>query len=51
MTQASKRDVHLGESIDPAELDITLRVLASIHQLPEDHPDFRAVRRATASMF
>ncbi|MGK0722532.1 SDR family NAD(P)-dependent oxidoreductase [Leucobacter sp. W1478] len=37
--------------IDPAELDTTLRVLASIHGLPEDHPDFRAVRRATASMF
>ncbi|MGI8392403.1 SDR family NAD(P)-dependent oxidoreductase [Leucobacter sp. W1038] len=51
MTQASERDEHLGESVDPAELDITLRVLASIHQLPEEHPDFRAVRRATASMF
>lgn len=37
--------------IDPDELAITLRVLGALHQLPQDHSDFIAVRRATAHMF
>ncbi|MEO6943685.1 MAG: SDR family NAD(P)-dependent oxidoreductase [Lacisediminihabitans sp.] len=37
--------------IDPAELEVTLRVLASMDGIDEDHPDFVAVRQATARMF
>lgn len=37
--------------IDPADLDATLRVLRSMAGLDETHPDFVAVRRATAAMF
>ncbi|MGO3146409.1 MAG: SDR family NAD(P)-dependent oxidoreductase [Leucobacter sp.] len=37
--------------IDPADIDTTLRVLGSIHHLPETHPDFNSVRRATSSMY
>ena len=32
-------------------LQITLDVLAELHRLDEKHPDFIAVRRATAHMF
>ncbi len=37
--------------IDPKDLDVTLRVLATLNTLDESHPDFIAVRRATAKMF
>nr|WP_241732107.1 SDR family NAD(P)-dependent oxidoreductase [Galbitalea soli] len=37
--------------IDPAKLAIALEVLAGMDRLEEDHPDFIAVRRATARMF
>lgn len=37
--------------IDPHRLQITLDVLAELHRLDEKHPDFIAVRRATAHMF
>ncbi len=37
--------------IDPAELATTLRVLARLHELDQDHPDYLTVRRATAHMF
>ncbi|RFA21784.1 SDR family NAD(P)-dependent oxidoreductase [Subtercola boreus] len=37
--------------IDPAELEVALRVLASLHEIDDEHPDFVAVRRATAKMF
>lgn len=37
--------------IDPDRLQITLDVLAELHRLDEKHPDFIAVRRATAHMF
>ena len=37
--------------IDPERLAVTLAVLAELHQLDEKHPDFVAVRRATAHMF
>jgi NAD(P)-dependent dehydrogenase (short-subunit alcohol dehydrogenase family) len=40
-----------GAAIDPAELEVALRVLASMDGLDEEHPDFVAVRRATARMF
>jgi hypothetical protein len=38
-------------AIDPADLAVTLRVLGSLADIDEEHPDFVAVRRATASMF
>jgi NAD(P)-dependent dehydrogenase (short-subunit alcohol dehydrogenase family) len=37
--------------IDPADLELTLRVLASMDSLDEEHPDFITVRQATARMF
>ncbi|MEA9986752.1 MULTISPECIES: SDR family oxidoreductase [Subtercola] len=37
--------------IDPAELATALRVLASLHELDDEHPDFVTVRQATAKMF
>jgi NAD(P)-dependent dehydrogenase (short-subunit alcohol dehydrogenase family) len=38
-------------AIDPADLSAALRVLAAIHELDEEDPDFIAVRRATGRMF
>jgi len=37
--------------IDPADLATTLRVLSTLHELDHEHPDFIAVRHATAHMF
>ena len=39
------------EPIDPAALAQCLRVLELVNQLPVDHPDAVAVRRATAKVF
>ncbi|MDR6865942.1 NAD(P)-dependent dehydrogenase (short-subunit alcohol dehydrogenase family) [Microbacterium resistens] len=41
----------LGAGIDPTDLATTLRVLAELHEINKAHPDFIAVRRATAAMF
>jgi NAD(P)-dependent dehydrogenase (short-subunit alcohol dehydrogenase family) len=38
-------------SIDPDDLAAALRVLETLHELDEEHPDFITVRRATAHMF
>ena len=38
-------------TIDPADLEVTLKVLASLSQLDDDDPDFVTVRQATAKMF
>ncbi len=40
-----------NDGIDPERLTVTLAVLAELHHLDEKHPDFIAVRRATAHMF
>lgn len=40
-----------SSAIDPTELATTLRVLATMDGIDEEHPDFVAVRRATARMF
>jgi NAD(P)-dependent dehydrogenase (short-subunit alcohol dehydrogenase family) len=40
-----------GIGIDPERLEVTLAVLAELHELDEQHPHFIAVRRATAHMF
>jgi NAD(P)-dependent dehydrogenase (short-subunit alcohol dehydrogenase family) len=37
--------------VDPSDLEIALRVLAQIEELPVEHPDAVAVRRATAWHF
>ncbi len=37
--------------IDPDRLTDTLRVLAEVEQLPPEHPDAVAIRRATGSLF
>ena len=40
-----------SDGIDPVELAITLKVLAGMAEMSEQHPDYVAVRRATAKMF
>src|SRR5207247_1323591 len=40
-----------SNQIDPAELEVTLKVLATLSELEDDDPDFVTVRRATAKMF
>jgi NAD(P)-dependent dehydrogenase (short-subunit alcohol dehydrogenase family) len=40
-----------ADGIDPDQLAVTLEVLSRLQDLDEDHPDFLAVRRATAQMF
>ncbi len=37
--------------IDPADLDVVLKVLSQMAEIDEEHPDFITVRRATAKMF
>ena len=37
--------------VDPAELEVCLRVLAQAEALPVDHPDGVAVQRATAKLY
>ena len=44
-------DVSESAGIDPAELEIALRVLQATQDLDPEHPDFITVRRATAGMF
>ncbi len=41
----------MSTTIDPDDLAVTLRVLASMDEFDEEHPDFVQVRRATARMF
>ncbi len=40
----------MSGGIDPDDLATTLRVLGSLHEVGEDHPDFVAVRHATSRM-
>jgi NAD(P)-dependent dehydrogenase (short-subunit alcohol dehydrogenase family) len=37
--------------IDPAELEIAVKVLGQLHQLPTDHPDVRTVKHAASHMY
>ncbi|CAN5164742.1 SDR family NAD(P)-dependent oxidoreductase [soil metagenome] len=37
--------------LDPADLEVTLRVLQQMADLDQEHPDFVTVRQATAKMF
>ena len=38
-----------GDSIDPEDLEVCLRVIAEIDELPIDHPDAIAIQRATSA--
>ena len=40
-----------AHGLDPDDLETTLRVLAQLDTMDDDHPHFVAVRRATAKMF
>ena len=40
-----------ASGIDPTELAITLKVLAGMSDVDQTHPDYVAVRQATAAMF
>ncbi|GLY19015.1 SDR family NAD(P)-dependent oxidoreductase [Kineosporia rhizophila] len=40
-----------GTAIDPDDLALCLKVLSQVENLPDDHPDFVAVRLATAKIF
>ena len=42
---------HTQSGIDPHDLEVTLRVLASLSDIDPEHPDFTTVRQATAKMF
>lgn len=41
----------MSSTIDPDDLAATLRVLATLHHLPEDDPDLITVKRAAAHMY
>lgn len=43
--------VATASAIDPAELEICLRVLAAADDLPTTHPDAVTIQRATASLY
>ena len=51
MTDAPSSIDDPGAGIDPDDLATTLRVLTELHEIDNEHPDFIAVRRATAAMF
>ncbi len=48
---ALENPVSTASGIDPDRLAVCLAVLDQLHEVPEDHPDHVAVRRATAQMF
>jgi NAD(P)-dependent dehydrogenase (short-subunit alcohol dehydrogenase family) len=52
MTVSEQSEVGAAPAgIDPADLDICLRVLAEVDALPVDHPDALRVRLATAKIY
>src|SRR5690606_32698145 len=51
MTAEASSPQQFDGGIDPHDLEVTLRVLASLNELDEEHPDFITVRQATARMF
>ena len=50
-SSADASSADASSAIDPTELQVTLRVLAAMDAIDEEHPDFIAVRQATARMF
>jgi len=51
MTDAPNHLEDLGDGLNPEDLATTLRVLKQLDQINEEHPDYVAVRHATAAMF
>ena len=51
MTAEASSPQQFDGGIAPHDLEVTLRVLASLNDLDEEHPDFITVRQATARMF
>ena len=51
MTETPSGSAPAPSDIDPAELEIALRVLAAAQNLDPEHSDHTALRRATSSMF
>ncbi|GAB6903167.1 SDR family oxidoreductase [Kineosporia succinea] len=52
MTAQLDDQAETGNSgVDPADLEVCLRVLEQVEQLPPEHPDFLKVRLATARIF
>src|SRR5579859_4954212 len=47
----SSTDPASPEALSPEEIEACLKVLGTIHEYDEEHPDFVAVRRATGKMF
>jgi NAD(P)-dependent dehydrogenase (short-subunit alcohol dehydrogenase family) len=47
----SSTDPASPEALTPEEIQACLKVLGTIHEYDEEHPDFVAVRRATGKMF
>ena len=41
----------MDSGVDPADLEVCLRVLGEVQALPVEHPDAVAVRRATGSLY
>ncbi|MDX6330289.1 MAG: hypothetical protein QOI83_2672 [Streptomycetaceae bacterium] len=48
---ASENSTAITSGIDPARLEVCLSVIAELDDLPLDHPDAIAVRRATAGIY
>ncbi|MBL3699567.1 SDR family NAD(P)-dependent oxidoreductase [Leucobacter luti] len=51
MTETPSGQDSAPSIIDPDELAAALRIIEAVHELPKDHPDAVAVRRATSSMY
>ncbi|KIP52817.1 SDR family NAD(P)-dependent oxidoreductase [Leucobacter komagatae] len=51
MTETPAAAAVTNSGIDPADLETALRVIGSVHELPSEHPDVIAVRRATSAMY
>ncbi len=51
MSTEHERTEHEHPGIDPDDLATTLRVLESLHLVPEDHPDHVRVKRAASGMY
>ncbi len=54
MTATDSSDVRAAEAaegVDPADLEVFLRVIDQIGDLPSDHPHLAVARRATAGLF
>jgi len=47
----ASEDTQTDRGIDPADMEVCLRVLARIDELPTEHPQAVQVRRATARIF